>query len=80
MRQISLFSNHHHVDSFVEALGFTAMELNSAFAGDQTITPYEALLETARQSELNDNRFIRPAIARARTMWKKYQNNNTAKL
>lgn len=71
-RHISSFPAH--VDTIIDALGFTEMELNSAFAKDNQ-TPYEALLETAQQSDMNDNRFIRPAIARARNMWKKYPDN-----
>ncbi|KAF9889040.1 hypothetical protein FE257_008017 [Aspergillus nanangensis] len=60
-----------HVSSIVDAFGFTESELNSAFARDNQ-TPYEALLETAQQSPLTDNRFIRPTILRARNLWKSY--------
>jgi len=62
-----------HVDPIINALGFTEMELNSAFAKDNQ-TPYEALLETAKQSDMNDNNFIRPDIAKARNMWKQYRD------
>lgn len=60
-----------HVDAVVDALGFTEYELNSVFArSDQT--PYEGLLEVAKQSEMTDNTFIRPAMLEARNLWKKY--------
>ncbi|GES66337.1 hypothetical protein ATEIFO6365_0013030500 [Aspergillus terreus] len=69
---IASFSNH--VQSIVDALGFTEIELNSAFARESQ-TPYEALVETARQSEMTDNRFVRPTILQARKLWKKYQGS-----
>ncbi|KAL4892054.1 hypothetical protein BDV59DRAFT_57060 [Aspergillus ambiguus] len=65
-----------YVQTIVNALGFTESELNSAFAREDQ-TPYEALLETAQQSELTDNRFIRPTISRARNIWKKYQGSGS---
>jgi hypothetical protein len=70
--QASVSSFGAHVDLIVEALGFAESELNSAFARDNQ-TAYEALLDTAQQSEMSDNRFIRPVVREARTLWKKYQ-------
>ncbi|KIW25048.1 uncharacterized protein PV07_10721 [Cladophialophora immunda] len=61
-----------HADAVVAAFGFTEYELNSVFArADQT--PYEGLLDVAKQSELTDNVFIRPTLLKARSLWKKYE-------
>jgi acyl-CoA oxidase len=63
-----------HIDRLVEALGFTEYELDSAFArGDKT--PYEALWQTAKESELNDNAFIRPSLLYARNLWRKFPSS-----
>ncbi|KIW96393.1 uncharacterized protein Z519_03462 [Cladophialophora bantiana CBS 173.52] len=66
---ISDFATHAH--ALVEAFGFTEYELNSVFAQSGQ-TPYEGLLDVAKQSELTDNVFIRPTLLRARSLWKKY--------
>ncbi|OCT53160.1 putative peroxisomal acyl-coenzyme A oxidase 1.2 [Cladophialophora carrionii] len=66
---ISVFARE--VERVVEAFGFTEYELNSVFARSSQ-TPYEGLLEVAKQSELTDNRFIRPTLLEARSLWKKY--------
>lgn len=72
MHRICISSFSDHIYAIVDALGFTETELNSAFAQNNQ-TPYEALLETAQQSTLSDNHFIRPTVLRARSLWKKYQ-------
>lgn len=70
--QTAISSFGQYVDVIVDALGFTESELNSVFARkDQT--PYEALWESAKQSELSDNAFIRPILLHARGIWKKHQ-------
>jgi hypothetical protein len=66
---ISVFTRN--VDRVVEAFGFTEYELNSVFARSGQ-TPYDGLLEVAKQSELTDNHFIRPTLLEARSLWKKY--------
>jgi hypothetical protein len=70
----AIFSFSGHVDSIVDALGFTEAELNSVFALKDK-TPYQALWEIAQHSELSDNRFIRPTLLNARNLWKKYQGH-----
>ncbi|EXJ63786.1 hypothetical protein A1O7_00121 [Cladophialophora yegresii CBS 114405] len=67
---ISIFAGN--VDRVVDALGFTEYELNSVFARSSQ-TPYEGLLEVAKQSELTDNRFVRPMLLEARSLWKQYR-------
>lgn len=67
---ISSFTQH--VDPIIDAFGFTDTELNSIFT-QQDRTPYEALWDIARQSQLSDNTSIRPILLHARSLWKKYQ-------
>ncbi|KAL3462504.1 acyl-CoA dehydrogenase/oxidase [Aspergillus heterothallicus] len=71
-KAIRIFTDHGHVSSIVSAWGFTETELNSVFTRDGQ-TPYEALVETARASEMSDNQFIRAELIRARNLWKEYQ-------
>jgi acyl-CoA oxidase len=72
--EVAVANSAPHIDSLVEALGFTEFELDSVFArGDKT--PYEALWEGAKQSELNDNAFIRPSLLYARNLWRKYPSS-----
>lgn len=76
----AILSFSNHVKSIVDAFGFTEMELNSVFARKDK-TPYEALWEIAQQSDLSDNRTIRPTLLHARSLWKRYPGSkNQAKI
>jgi hypothetical protein len=72
----SLFAFTSHVTSIVDAFGFTEFELDSVFARKDK-TPYEALWDTAQESALTDNNFIRPELLRARSLWKQYEAGTT---
>lgn len=60
---ISQFAQY--VDTIVDALGFTELELNSDLAREGQ-SPYEALWHTAQQSEMNDDDDVRLKILAAR--------------
>ena len=66
---ISEFASH--IDVIVEAFGFTEYEVNSVFARADR-TPYEGLLNVAKQSALTDNTSVRPLLLEARNLWKRY--------
>lgn len=67
-----------HADQIVDAFGFTEWEMDSALAKkDQT--PYEALLEGAKRSEMNSMQHLWPLIISTRNIWKEV-NGRKAKL
>lgn len=55
---------------FVEGYGFTEFEMDSALARAE-MSPYEALWEGARKSEMNHLQHLWPAIIDARSIWKR---------
>jgi acyl-CoA oxidase len=58
-----------HTQTVINAYGFTEFELDSALARhDQT--PYEALLEGARKSEMNNMQHLWPMMVDTRRLWK----------
>ena len=64
-----------HAQTVINAYGFTEFELDSALArSDQT--PYEALLEGARKSEMNHMQHLWPMMVDTRRMWKQFQRSS----
>ncbi|KAK5206367.1 hypothetical protein LTR41_007805 [Exophiala xenobiotica] len=62
----------NHVAKIIEAYGFTEYELDSALArADQT--PYEALLDGARKSEMNNMQHLWPMIVDTRRIWRRVE-------
>jgi hypothetical protein len=61
-----------HLDTILDAYSFTDYETESALCRSD-LTPYEAIVETARRNDLNDYRFIQPTLVSVRSVWKKYQ-------
>ena len=57
-----------HSKSIIDAYGFTDFEMDSALARPD-MDPYEALLEGAKNSEMNNMREIWPLIVDARKIW-----------
>ena len=58
-----------HVQIFIDAYGFTEYEMDSALArADQT--PYEALLDGAKASEMNRMQHMWPTLIDTRSIWK----------
>jgi acyl-CoA oxidase len=61
-----------HAQAIIIAYGFTEFELDSALArNDQT--PYEALLEGARKSEMNLMQHLWPMMVETRGIWRQIQ-------
>ncbi|KAK7906284.1 hypothetical protein LTR67_001010 [Exophiala xenobiotica] len=61
-----------HVAKIIEAYGFTEYELDSALArADQT--PYEALLDGARKSEMNNMQHLWPMMVDTRRIWRRVE-------
>lgn len=60
----------NHTQFFIEAYGFTEYEMDSALArADQT--PYEALLNGAKASEMNQMQHLWPMMVDTRNIWKR---------
>lgn len=58
-----------HTETIVKAYGFTEWEMDSALAKkDQT--PYEALFQGAKRSEMNSMQHLWPLIISTRNIWK----------
>lgn len=61
-----------HAGAVIEGFGFTEWEMDSALAKkDQT--PYEALFEGAKRSEMNHMQHLQPLIISTRNIWKATQ-------
>ncbi|KAK5533776.1 hypothetical protein LTR23_009028 [Exophiala sp. CCFEE 6169] len=61
-----------HVAKIIEAYSFTEYELDSALArADQT--PYEALLDGARKSEMNNMQHLWPMMVDTRRIWRRVE-------
>lgn len=58
-----------HMAAIIDALGFTEYEMDSALAQADR-TPYEALLEGARKSEMNNMQHLFPMFVETRSIWK----------
>jgi acyl-CoA oxidase len=70
--QIIVEVAERHASIIVDSYGFTEFELDSALARhDQT--PYEALLEGARKSEMNHMQHLWPMMVDTRRIWKQVQ-------
>lgn len=76
----SLRSAHHAViekfvaeyaQLFIDAYGFTEYEMDSALARAGQ-TPYEALLNGAKASEMNNMQHLWPMMVETRSLWKQY--------
>lgn len=68
----------NHVSQIIDAYGFTEYELDSALArADQT--PYEALLEGARKSEMNNMQHLWPMMVDTRGIWKEIERERVGK-
>ncbi|KIX93956.1 uncharacterized protein Z520_10293 [Fonsecaea multimorphosa CBS 102226] len=64
-----------HAQTIINAYGFTEFELDSALArSDQS--PYEALLEGARRSEMNHMQHLWPMMVDTRQLWKQFQRSS----
>jgi hypothetical protein len=61
-----------HLDTILNAYSFTDYETDSTLCRSD-LTPYEAIVETARCNDLNDYRFIQPTLVSIRSIWKKYE-------
>ena len=57
-----------HVKTIIHAYGFTDWEMNSALARPD-VDPYEALLQGAKDSEMNHVQDLWPLIIDARAIW-----------
>ena len=58
-----------HMQEFIQGYGFTEYEMDSVLArADQT--PYEALLDGAKASEMNRMQHMWPTLVDTRNMWK----------
>jgi acyl-CoA oxidase len=58
-----------HSEAVVDAFGFTEWEMDSALA-KKDLTPYEALFEGAKRSEMNNMQHLWPLIISTRNIWK----------
>ncbi|KAL6248640.1 hypothetical protein RBB50_004895 [Rhinocladiella similis] len=66
----------NHVAKIIDAYGFTEYELDSALArADQT--PYEALLEGAKKSEMNHMQHLWPMMVDTRRIWKRLEDEKS---
>lgn len=61
-----------HVQTIINAYGFTEFELDSALARSNQ-TPYEALLEGAMKSEMNHMQHLWPMMVDTRRIWQQMQ-------
>lgn len=62
----------HHVAKIIDAYGFTEYELDSALArADQT--PYAALLDGAKRSEMNNMQHLWPMMVNTRRIWQEIE-------
>jgi hypothetical protein len=70
----------NHVDEIVKAYGFTQYEMHSALARVDK-TPYEALLEGAKKSEMSELDWQRreaiPVILEVTNLWRKIEEGET---
>jgi hypothetical protein len=68
----SLVEFEPHVFSLLEAFSFTPLETKSTLCPVDK-TPYEALVDWCKGSELNDTESMRPTILEIRSLWKQHQ-------
>jgi hypothetical protein len=61
-----------HLYTILEAFSFTPLETKSTLCPVDK-TPYEAIVDWTKGSELNDNSFMRPTILDIRSTWKKVE-------
>lgn len=67
-----------HSKVIIDAYGFTDFEMDSALARPD-MDPYQALLDGAKNSEMNDMRDIWPLIVDARKIWGRLEAEKQAK-
>ena len=61
----------HYAQLFIDEYGFTEYEMDSALARAYQ-TPYEALLNGAKASEMNNMQHLWPMMVETRSLWKQY--------
>lgn len=64
--------------TIIDGYGFTDFEMDSALARPD-MDPYQALLEGAKNSEMNDMREIWPEIVDARKIWGRIEAEQAGK-
>ena len=67
-----------HTKEIIDAYGFTDFEMDSALARPD-MDPYQALLEGAKNSEMNNMKDIWPLIVDARKIWGRLEAEQAVK-
>ena len=77
--EASLIKFEPHMYTFLEAFSFTPFETKRTLCPVGK-TPYEAIVDWVKGSELNDNSFMRPTILNVRSLYKKHQGPHYPRL